>query len=145
MGQDLKKHSALIVPCCAAQVCLTRPANQPIRSTLRPLPIANTSNDLNSKKISSFWFFFYLTYNSKKHFNFIFTPSLHLPVAGSGNSALRAETKHDTHTARSHYTSNFPQTRHFWHQSAAFYELSFYYMCARKKKRNSLNIRQALS
>lgn len=49
------------------------------------------------------------TCSAEKLFTFIFTPSLYLPPAGSGNSAQRAETKHDTHTAHSHYTSNFPQ------------------------------------
>lgn len=47
------------------------------------------------------------TSSAEQLFTFIFTPSSYLPPAGSGNSTQRAETKHDTHTAHSH----FPQKK----------------------------------
>lgn len=102
----------------------THQSTHPAAALTQPGPF-QTANDLNSKNTftnhiwknkkrntfnsSYFCFSSYPTYSAKKHFTFIFTPSLYLPVAGSGSGAPRAETKPDTHTAHSHYTGNFPQ------------------------------------
>lgn len=63
--------------------------------------------ELNSKNIKLFIFLLLSLFHIQCGI-FIFAPRLHSPAAGSGNRALRAETKPDTHTAHSHYSSNFP-------------------------------------
>lgn len=139
-------------PPCHTFMSLPETTRQSSRPLVRPFPIpSQPAKDLNSNHtfLSTFakskpnthqalHFSFFCsssspTCSAEKLFTFIFTPSLYLPPAGSGNSAQRAETKHDTHTAHSHYSSNFPQKGTFDINQPNLFELPLSHICMQKK------------